>query len=423
MSRKKISFPYPFSKNGRNGKVYKTKAGIFKTHFIFAQKTYQNTFSTFEKAVEHLETEFLKLDADSSNAQSQFPLSRSRKDYWELEQRLKLESEGASLLAAVDFFLTFHKKKSFKPSTVAHVIEEFLKSSEANGTKKMQLRTLKRHCGHFSRSFSLRQIHTIEAQEIAKWLSSRRDKKTGELWAATTKRNTRGSLVNLAAFAESVLKAIPHTGEQTEFEKVPSPKTSFETEVEIFKPEELQKLLVAATDTNVEILPIIILGGLLGLRPYEAHGEEVDRPKLTWEAFDWEEGYLHILHQKVRTKRTRSIPLNTAVIKWLQPFKELKGIIWKWKTAHDGRYSALRDHAGVRAIDDGLRHSYASYRIKILSGDLAALAEEMGNSPDQITKHYKRGVSLAAATSWFGVYPPNGYNQKIRAALKSRKLL
>jgi|GEM_PF-1924834 len=170
MRRKKISFPYPVSKNGRSGKVYKTKTGTFKTHYIFAHKTYQNTFSSLENALEHLETEFNKLDDDASNASSQYPLTRSRKDYWELEQRLKMESDGASIWQAVDFFLTFHKKKSLKPKTVREVIEEFLASSNGSGTTKLQIRTLKRHLGHFEKSFGSRKIHTLEMQEISKWL-------------------------------------------------------------------------------------------------------------------------------------------------------------------------------------------------------------------------------------------------------------
>jgi integrase len=420
MRRKRITFPYPFSKNGRNGKIYETKTGIFKTHFIFAHKNYQNTFATFEKALEHLDEEFNKLDADSVNSQSQYPLSRSRKDYWELEQRLKLESDGASLWQAVDFFLTFHKKKSLKPKTVHEVIDEFLASSNSSGTTKLQIRTLKRHLGHFEKSFGSRKIHTLEMQEISKWLDAAKDKRTGELWSAKTKLNTRGSLASLGTFAKRI-QAIPSMGEPTEFDKVPTPRVHFVTEVEIYTPDDLHNLLTEAADSDPELLPLIVLGGMLGLRPYEAHGEDVDRPKLSWEAFDWEENTLNLIHQKVRTKRFRSIPLQKSAIQWLRPYKTLKGVIWKWRTAYDGRYAALREKSGVRSIDDGLRHSYASYRIKQLEGNIEALAEEMGNSPDQITRHYKKGVSMAESSKWFGIMPPRGYGGKITAALKLRQ--
>ena len=421
MVRKKSTFPYPVEKNGRHGRIYKLGNGTFKTHFIFAHKTYQNTFSTIEKALEHLESEFDKLDSDTSNAQSQYPLSRTRKDFWELEQRLKNESGGASLWTAVDFFLTFHKKKSFKPMTVDQCVEKFIESSRSSGSSKLQIRTLSRHCGHFQKSFGSRMIHTLDAQEIDKWLITSTDKRTGKLWGSKTKKNTRGSLVSLGSFSSSILKAIPLTGEPTEFEKVPTPKIRHSTEVSIYTPEEMKSLLYTAIEHDVDFIPLLVLGGLLGLRPSEAHGEDVDRPKLPWECIDWDEQKLHVLNQKVRTKRPREVPIQKSALQWLRPFKSLKGDIWKWKTAHDGRFASLRAAAQVQAIQDGLRHSYASYRIKQLTGNLEALAEEMGNSPEEITRSYKRGVSVAEAAKWFGILPPKDYSQKVSSVLKSRQ--
>jgi len=418
MRKKKIQFPYPVEKNGRRGKVYKLRNGTFKTHFIYAHKTYQNTFSSFERACEHLETEFVKLDSDTSNSQAQFPLARSRKDYWELEQRLMLESDGASLLEAVNFFLTFHKRKAFKPLPVEVCVEKFIASTLSNGATKLQIRTLKRHCGHFVRFFGSRKIHTLEAQEIAEWLDTSKDSKKGIRWSAKTKKNTRGSLVSLGNYSSNILKAIPLTGEPTEFEKVPTPKVRIETEVSIYSPEEMKMLLLTAIDHDVEFIPILVMGGFAGLRPSEVHGEDVDRPKLTWDAIHWDEAELHLRNQKVRTKRPREIPLQRSALQWLLPFKSLKGTIWKWKTAHDGRFAALRSAAGVRPIQDGLRHSYASYRIKQLSGNYEALAQEMGNSPEEITRSYKRGVSLEESAKWFGIIPPRWYRKKIASALK-----
>ena len=421
MRKKTISFPYPVSKNGRTGKIYKTSRGTYKTHFIFAHKTYQNTFKSLERALEHLDTEFERLDSDTANSQSQYPLSRARKDYWELEQRLKLESEGSSLWAAVDFFLTFHKKKSFKKTTVQSCVDEFIASAKSNHATTLQIRTLNRHCGHFKRTFGARMIHTLEAKEIEDWLDNAKDRKTGKTWSSKTKKNTRGSLLSLGKYSTNVLQAIPLTGEPTEFEKVPTPRIRNNTEVDIYTPDEMKRLLYTAIEHDVDFIPILVLCGLCGLRPSEAHGEDVDRPKLPWEAIDWSEEILHVLNQKVRTKRPRAITMQKAAIQWLRPFKNLKGAIWNWKTAHDGRFAALRSKANVRAIQDGLRHSYCSYRIKQLAGNLETLAEEMGNSPDEITRSYKRGVSVAESKRWFGILPPKGYSKMISSVLKLRR--
>jgi hypothetical protein len=64
---------------------------------------------------------------------------------------------------------------------------------------------------------------------------------------------------------------------------------------------------------------------------------------------------------------------------------------------------------GLRRIANGQRHSYASYRIRQLKGNLDQLAEEMGNSPREIIRSYKRNVTDAEANAWFNLMPPVRY--------------
>ena len=53
---------------------------------------------------------------------------------------------------------------------------------------------------------------------------------------------------------------------------------------------------------------------------------------------------------------------------------------------------------------NGLRHSYASYRLAIVkSADQVAL--EMGNSPRKLFQNYRELVTEAESTSWFAVLP------------------
>jgi len=67
----------------------------------------------------------------------------------------------------------------------------------------------------------------------------------------------------------------------------------------------------------------------------------------------------------------------------------------------------------VKSIYDGLRHSYASYRIRQLKGNLPELAQEMGNSPKEIINSYKRNVTDAEAQAWFNIMPPENYAEII----------
>jgi hypothetical protein len=226
--------------------------------------------------------------------------------------------------------------------------------------------------------------------------------------------------VSLSLFAQDIVKAIPDAG-KTEFQKVRNPKAEEKAEVGIYSPDELDRLLVAAIETDVDLIPGLVVGNFQGLRPYEFHAEGLKRPALKWEALNWNDNLLHVAGQKIRSKATRDIPLHMAARLWLAPFRKLTGPMWTHKKAYEDKMASLRKKANVASIHDGFRHSYASYRVRQLKGNLAQLAEEMGNSPKEITDSYKRNVTDAEAKAWFGIVPPKGYAEQIRAALALRK--
>jgi hypothetical protein len=85
--------------------------------------------------------------------------------------------------------------------------------------------------------------------------------------------------------------------------------------------------------------------------------------------------------------------------------------------AYDDKMKTLFGRAGLDRRYDAFRHSYASYRIRQLRGNLAALAEEMGNSPAEIINSYKRNVTDVQAAAWFGLFPPPEYANMVRVAL------
>jgi hypothetical protein len=175
----------------------------------------------------------------------------------------------------------------------------------------------------------------------------------------------------------------------------------------------MEKLLLTALKSDIDLIPALVAGGFQGLRPAEFHAEGAKRPPLKWEAFIWNDGILHIIGQKVRSKANRDIPLHPVSRAWLKPFNGRQGEIWKYKESHSKKMIALRAKAGVKSIYDGLRHSYASYRIRQLKGNLPELAQEMGNSPKEIINSYKRNVTDAEADAWFNVMPPENYAEII----------
>lgn len=409
-------FPYKFEKNGRTGKIYRLGNGTFKTAFVFAGTPRQNTFKTPQSALEYLETEFAKLDTERENSLALHPLNGNAKLYAELEQLLRNEGSGASLREAVAFYIAHHKTKHFKAKPVSECAASFVASQRTNGVTDIQIKTLEKHFRRFEKEFKSRNIHDIATQEISDWLGSRADEKTGELWSVKTRKGVRGSLVSLSLYARDILKAIPDTG-KTEFQKVRPPKDEQREAVEIYTPAEFSTLLLTALEHDIDMIPALVLGGFCGLRPFEIHAEGLDRPPLCWEALNWNDRLLHVQGQKVRSKATRDIPLNAVAQAWLKPFADLTGPIWKHQSAHSKKMIALRTKANVKSVYDGCRHSYASYRIRLLKGNLAALAAEMGNSPAEIVDSYKRNVTDTEAKVWFAQMPPKSYIELVQAYL------
>jgi integrase len=421
-SAKKLTFPFRVEKNGRTGKVYRLGNGTFKSYFRFSGAPKANTHATFDGALEYLNGEFVKLDSDRENALSLSPLNGDVRMYSELEHLLREKGAGATLREAVAFYLAHHANKKFQPNTVSECATAFVESQRTNNASPPHVKTLEKHFRRFKEDFGTRKIHEITALEITAWLGSQRTKKRAkdEAWSAKTRRSVRGSLVSLSIFAQEVIRAIPEVG-RTEFQKVRNPKAEERGEVAIYTPDELKSLFTAAPANDIVLIPALVVGNFLGLRPYEFHAEGLKRTPLKWEAFNWEDGLLHVTGQKIRSKATRDIPLNDAAKTWLAPFRELTGPIWKHKKAYEDKVRNLRTKAGVPSIQDGFRHSFASYRIRLLKGSLPELAQEMGNSPRGIIDSYKRNVTDAQAEAWFSLKPPTDYSEQIQTALSLRK--
>ena len=94
----------------------------------------------------------------------------------------------------------------------------------------------------------------------------------------------------------------------------------------------------------------------------------------------------------------------------LAPFRDLSGMVWP--KSHDDLYNAqqkLAQSVGIKWKANGLRHSYASYRLALVQNE-AQVAYELGNSATVVHRHYKELVTDVKARQWFdiGIPAPQG---------------
>jgi hypothetical protein len=99
------------------------------------------------------------------------------------------------------------------------------------------------------------------------------------------------------------------------------------------------------------------------------------------------------------------VPVLPNLAQWLAQYVRHTGKIWKGTTndLQDARAACVKA-AKTPWKDNGLRHSFISYRLASIQ-NAAQVALEAGNSPNVVFRHYRELVKPSAAKAWFAVTP------------------
>jgi integrase len=165
--------------------------------------------------------------------------------------------------------------------------------------------------------------------------------------------------------------------------------------IDIYHPKELRDMLSAA---NVELVPVIALGGLGGLRR-----EEILR--LDWADVWRVKGKVEVSKRIAKGRKRRLVDICSALGAWLRPYRNATGPVWsKSPDALEEALAGLRDGAGISARRNGLRHSFITFHMGLHCNENLTAAEA-GNSPQMIHDHYRALATRKEAVQWFRVKP------------------
>ena len=130
--------------------------------------------------------------------------------------------------------------------------------------------------------------------------------------------------------------------------------------------------------------------------------------RLEWEDVRFAQGFVEVATRKAKTAQRRLVPIQANLAAWLAPYRGRTGKVCAWirigRTA-----SALAKEHGIDWPNNGLRHSYASYRLAQCQ-DAAKVALEMGNTPTMIFRHYRELVMPQDAATWWSISPKQAAN-------------
>ena len=305
------------------------------------------------------------------------PLLAALEDYVRCRRKLG----EMPLMTSVEEFV--RRAKGFTAGVLMpRVVEEFLASKVQDRMSRQYLKSLQSILRRFAKALS-GEIAKVTTQQIDGWLRS------GDY--STVTRNNRLKRVKLLFSYGRQCGYLPK-GEPTAAEGIKHQKQA-DTDVGIFKPEQMEQLLRAAP---ARLIPVLAIGAFAGLRAAEI-------ARLDWSAVNLERRIIELRAGQAKTASRRIVPISDNLAAWLSPLPREGRVVPEHIVFV--KITKLAKGLGINWPHNALRHSYISYRIAVVQS-AAQVALEAGNSPAIIFRHYRELVTKDEAEKWFGIMPP-----------------
>jgi integrase len=287
-----------------------------------------------------------------------------------------------SVMEAVRFFLD-HGGAELKPRTVQEAADELMALKKAQNMSDAHLESLKARFNRVKTTFGARELHSLTVAEIENFI-------LGLNMSAKSQNHYREMMGNLFVFAQSRAYVPKDFNPAKEIRRA---KVD-DKEVQHYTVEQMNKLIAACTGKLEDHLPLVLLCGFAGLRPSEAG-------RVTWQMIG--EDFIRLPGNVTKTGKARLVPISGNLKLWLAPLRQKAGLVVTVDVhTAPGKLTAA---SGVAWIDDGLRHSYGTFRQAVIK-NIGEVSEEMGNTIRICRKHYVNPmVTKAEGEAWFAIKP------------------
>jgi integrase len=301
-----------------------------------------------------------------------------------VQARKKLAKYGKTIEDAATFFLDHLERINRCNVTVAELAKEVVEAKRKDGHSPIYIADLKKRLATFSAGFGERPIAGITVEELDNWL---RNLTCGP----KSRANFRANVGVLFSYAERrrMIDSNPilRTARPKLIDKAP----------EIFSVDELTGLLHAASTNAPGAVPMLTIGAFAGLR-------EAEIKRLTWAEIDLRRGFIEVKAAKAKTARRRIIEIQPNLREWLRPYAGMTGAVVPVNSRK--KLDLVRRAAGLaRWPKNGLRHSFASYRLAAIH-DAPRVAAELGHtSPQMLYSTYRELVLPEEAERYWKITP------------------
>jgi integrase len=289
-----------------------------------------------------------------------------------IASRAKLAEYGKTLSDAVEFYVDHLERVRRCKITVAQLADEVLEAKRADGRAAKYIGMLRLYFKRFRQDFGNRLIADITVEELDNWL-----------------RALPGSPKTRADYRANIGVLFSHATQRRMIDFNPITFTAkpklIDSPPEIFNVDELRALLAAATRIANDVVPMLAIGAFTGLRDAEIK-------RLDWKEVGIARGHIEVKAAKAKSARRRIVPIQPNLAAWLAPYGGMTGPVVP--VAARGKLERVREEAElVRWPKNGLRHSYASYRLARIH-DAPRIAAELGHTTPQLLYNTYRELVL-----------------------------
>jgi integrase len=301
-----------------------------------------------------------------------------------IQARKKLAKYGKTIDDAATFYLDHLERIRRCNVTVLDLAKEVWEAKRKDGMSATYIGDLKKRLATFCADFGDRPIAAITVEELDNWL---RNLNCGP----KSRANYRANIGVMFSYAERrrVIDSNPilRTAQPKLIDKAP----------EIFSVDDLAALFNAATTRAPEVVPMLAIGAFAGVR-------EAEIKRLNWSEVDQKRGHIEIKSSKAKSARRRIIEMQPNLREWLRPYAELTGSVVPVNPRK--KLDLVRKAAGLaRWPQNGLRHSFASYRLAA-THDAPRVASELGHtSPQMLYSTYREVVLPEEAELYWKLVP------------------
>jgi integrase len=301
-----------------------------------------------------------------------------------IEARKKLAGHGRTLTEAAEFFLDHLERIRRCNVRVAELSAEVIEAKRKDGRAPMYVADLKKRLARFCADFGERPVAAITVEELDNWL---RDLNC----SPKSRANFRANVGVLFSYAEQrgMIDSNPIL-------RTARPKLT-DNPPEIFTVDELTALLNAASKRVADIVPMLAIAAFAGIRDAEIK-------RLDWSEIDQKRAYIEVKAQKAKSARRRIVEMQPNLREWLRPYVEMTGAVGPVNSRK--KLALVRKSARLaRWPNNGLRHSYASYRLAAIH-DAPRVAGELGHtSPQMLYSTYRELVLPEDAERYWKIVP------------------